>query len=144
MRDLDNARLSWQSLHKYRSLPALREAVRLSGPSSSSSASSTSLPPGLRSVCWKAFLLFDNLDTATWLPVLSSSRSGYNALRAHFIPASSGDGTLDPLGENDGDGDGDGLEVCHNALKYLYIDTLALTISTLFLAKSFSRKTLTP
>ncbi|KAL8667286.1 MAG: hypothetical protein Q9202_000859 [Teloschistes flavicans] len=40
---------------------------------------------GLRSVCWKAFLLFENLDKSTWTKTLSDSRSAYGALRDHFL-----------------------------------------------------------
>ncbi|KAL8689531.1 MAG: hypothetical protein Q9218_004818 [Villophora microphyllina] len=40
---------------------------------------------GLRSVCWKAFLLFENLDKSTWAKTLSDSRSAYGALRDHFL-----------------------------------------------------------
>ncbi|KAL9578064.1 MAG: hypothetical protein Q9203_007228 [Teloschistes exilis] len=40
---------------------------------------------GLRSVCWKAFLLFENLDKSTWTKTLADSRSAYGALRDHFV-----------------------------------------------------------
>ncbi|KAL8828906.1 MAG: hypothetical protein Q9191_002318 [Dirinaria sp. TL-2023a] len=40
---------------------------------------------GLRSICWKAFLLFGNLDKSTWPKTLSDSRSAYSALRDHFL-----------------------------------------------------------
>lgn len=40
---------------------------------------------GLRSMCWKSFLLFENLDKSTWIKTLSDSRSAYGALRDHFL-----------------------------------------------------------
>ncbi|KAL8920614.1 MAG: hypothetical protein Q9172_004413 [Xanthocarpia lactea] len=40
---------------------------------------------GLRSICWKAFLLFENLDKSTWTKILTDSRSAYGALRQHFL-----------------------------------------------------------
>ena len=40
---------------------------------------------GSRSICWKAFLLFEHLDTSTWTKILSDSRSAYGALRDHFL-----------------------------------------------------------
>ncbi|KAF5865058.1 hypothetical protein ETB97_005623 [Aspergillus alliaceus] len=40
---------------------------------------------GLRSICWKAFLLFDNLDRTQWPQRISESRSAYAALKAHFM-----------------------------------------------------------
>ncbi|PYH95529.1 RabGAP/TBC [Aspergillus ellipticus CBS 707.79] len=40
---------------------------------------------GLRSICWKAFLLFDDLDRAQWPQKIADSRSAYVALKAHFL-----------------------------------------------------------
>ncbi|MCJ1377915.1 hypothetical protein MMC17_001011 [Xylographa soralifera] len=40
---------------------------------------------GLRSICWKAFLLFENLDRSTWSKTLHDSRSAYSSLRDHFL-----------------------------------------------------------
>ncbi|KAL8998493.1 MAG: hypothetical protein Q9169_002436 [Polycauliona sp. 2 TL-2023] len=40
---------------------------------------------GLRSICWKAFILFENLDKSTWTKTLSDSRSAYGTLRDHFL-----------------------------------------------------------
>lgn len=40
---------------------------------------------GLRSICWKAFLLFENLDKSTWSKTISDSRSAYGALRDHLL-----------------------------------------------------------
>ncbi|KAK3723493.1 hypothetical protein LTR37_001745 [Vermiconidia calcicola] len=78
MRSLDSARDAWQEFKQYQTLQDVKVAVRLDG--SSSIATS-----GCRSVCWKAFLLFDTLDTTEWQRTLSSTRSAYNSLRAHFL-----------------------------------------------------------
>ncbi|KAL8854814.1 MAG: hypothetical protein Q9221_000320, partial [Calogaya cf. arnoldii] len=40
---------------------------------------------GLRSICWKAFILFENLDKSTWTKTLTDSRSAYGTLRDHFL-----------------------------------------------------------
>lgn len=89
MRSLQNASASWQELKRYHSLPELREAVRLDGRTSAAEGA------GLRSACWKAFLLFDTVETSTWPKTLASSRSAYNSLRMHFLQY------LDDLEERD-------------------------------------------
>lgn len=78
MRSLESARESWRELQLYKTLPELKEAIRLE--------SDTSLATtGLRSACWKAFLLFESVDVAEWQRTLAASRSAYNALRSHFF-----------------------------------------------------------
>ncbi|KAM0719954.1 hypothetical protein Q7P37_004089 [Cladosporium fusiforme] len=78
MRSLADAKISWDELKRYPSLADLKEAVRLDGHISAPNN-------GLRSACWKAFLLFDNIDIASWPRTLLSSRSAYNSLRMHFL-----------------------------------------------------------
>jgi TBC1 domain family member 5 len=78
MRSLDTARLAWDDLTTYTSLKDVKEAVRLDGDTSLTTA-------GNRSACWKIFLLFEDLNTTTWLRTLSSTRSAYNSLKAHFL-----------------------------------------------------------
>lgn len=78
MRTLDSARDSWLELQQYETLTDLRQAVRLDGKSSVATA-------GSRSACWKAFLIFDSVDSSTWLKTLLSSRSAYNSLKSHFL-----------------------------------------------------------
>ncbi|KAK0284827.1 hypothetical protein LTR35_005741 [Friedmanniomyces endolithicus] len=80
MRSLQDASASWQDLKQYKTLKDLQEAVRLDGGHTSPAASS-----GLRSACWKTFLLFDSVDTVIWPKTLASSRSAYNSLRMHFL-----------------------------------------------------------
>ncbi|KAK4507786.1 hypothetical protein PRZ48_001521 [Zasmidium cellare] len=79
MRSLEVARESWQELQQYSTLRDLKDAVRLESNSSAATA-------GLRSVCWKTFLLFDDtLESSEWLRILAASRSAYNSLRQHFF-----------------------------------------------------------
>lgn len=78
MRSLDSARDSWQQLQTYSSLQDLKTALRLQDGASAATN-------GSRSACWKIFLLFETLDKHTWQKTLSSSRSAYNSLRAHFL-----------------------------------------------------------
>lgn len=40
---------------------------------------------GLRSVCWKSYLLNGPLSKATWVRKSKESRSGYASLRDHFL-----------------------------------------------------------
>ncbi|KAJ5287752.1 hypothetical protein N7478_003438 [Penicillium angulare] len=40
---------------------------------------------GLRSICWKVFLLFEGLEREEWLQKLDESREAYKALRDHFL-----------------------------------------------------------
>lgn len=98
MRSLEHARTSWQELHQYKSLRQLKDAVRLSDGRTSIATR------GLRSACWKAFLLFDTLDLDEWQRTLASSRSAYNSLHAHFFrfvenPDADSAG-LDPLSQD--------------------------------------------
>jgi len=79
MRNLRSASSSWTELKQYQSLSELKEATRIEG------HSSTVVSAGLRSACWKAFLLFDSVDTSTWPKTLASSRSAYDSLRMHFL-----------------------------------------------------------
>ena len=40
---------------------------------------------GLRSICWKAFLLYGPPSQASWPKKLGESRSAYTSLRDHFL-----------------------------------------------------------
>ncbi|OJD36351.1 tbc domain-containing protein [Diplodia corticola] len=98
MRSARDARASWELLEQAKSLADLRAAVGLG------SAPAT-LVGGQRSACWKAFLLFENVDHAEWPSTLAESRSVYDSLRAHFLRAIENpdelESALDPLSEND-------------------------------------------
>ena len=94
MRSLEEARACWPELQRHASLRDLKDAVRLADANSSIATS------GLRSACWKAFLLFDSVDVAEWQKTLAASRSAYNSLKVHFfryIDNPDDVGTGDPL-----------------------------------------------
>ncbi|KAB2572898.1 TBC1 domain family member 5-like protein B [Lasiodiplodia theobromae] len=98
MRSARDARASWELLEQAKSLADLRSAVGLgSAPSA--------LVNGQRSACWKAFLLFENVDLQEWPSTLAESRSVYDSLRAHFLRAIENpdelESALDPLSESD-------------------------------------------
>ena len=78
MRSLDEARVAWNEVRQSKTLKELKEAVRLDGDVSIATV-------GGRSACWKVFLLFETLDTSTWIRTLSSARSAYNSLKSHFL-----------------------------------------------------------
>lgn len=78
MRSLDQARQCWPELQRYASLRDLKDAVRLD-------ATTSLATNGLRSACWKAFLLLDTVDVAEWQKTLAASRSAYNSLKSHFF-----------------------------------------------------------
>lgn len=98
MRSLQTASAGWQELKQYQSLLELREAVRLDGRTSAAASA------GLRSACWKAFLLFDSVEILTWPKTLGPSRSAYNSLRMHFLQhledLEDRDAGYDPLSED--------------------------------------------
>ncbi|OKL60659.1 hypothetical protein UA08_04223 [Talaromyces atroroseus] len=60
---------------------------------------------GLRSVCWKVFLLCEDLDRPEWTSRLSDTRSAYESLRNHFLKyikhPNEIQSTIDPLAEDE-------------------------------------------
>ncbi|KAJ5174944.1 uncharacterized protein N7482_000821 [Penicillium canariense] len=60
---------------------------------------------GLRSICWKVFLLFDGVGREQWSQKLAESRDVYDALRAHFLKyidhPDDLESTVDPLADDD-------------------------------------------
>jgi TBC1 domain family protein 5 len=101
MRQLATALSAWEELGKYSNLKALKSAVF-------EAKDELAVVTGLRSVCWKVrcgtsnirqslkahsyigiqiFLLFQNLDRASWPASLYNSRSAYESLRAHYLRA---------------------------------------------------------
>lgn len=97
MRSLNDASASWQEFKRYQTIEELKEAVRLEGRTSAATRA------GLRSACWKAFLLFENVATSSWLKTLGTTRSAYDSLSVHFLHNSNDqDGppiSIDPLSE---------------------------------------------
>ncbi|KAJ5609804.1 hypothetical protein N7528_010371 [Penicillium herquei] len=60
---------------------------------------------GLRSICWKVFLLFEGLDREQWAQKLAESRDAYSALRDHFMKyiehPDDLESTADPLADDE-------------------------------------------
>ncbi|KAJ5156224.1 hypothetical protein N7492_009027 [Penicillium capsulatum] len=60
---------------------------------------------GLRSICWKVFLLFEDVEREQWAQKLNESRDAYTALRAHFLKyiehPDDLESTVDPLADDE-------------------------------------------
>ncbi|BCS29170.1 GTPase-activating protein GYP6 [Aspergillus puulaauensis] len=79
MRGIEDSRQRWNILFHSRDTPSdLREALK-------SEQDDNICDDGLRSICWKAFLLFENLGHAQWPSKISDARSTYVALKEHFL-----------------------------------------------------------
>ncbi|KAF4875656.1 TBC1 domain family member 5 [Colletotrichum siamense] len=79
MRALDETQTRWAETLKYAGiLPDLQRAVKYNG-------SSSPCISGCRSVCWKAFLLFQTAEVAEWAQHISESRGYYSRQRDHFL-----------------------------------------------------------
>ncbi|PWY73825.1 RabGAP/TBC [Aspergillus sclerotioniger CBS 115572] len=79
MRGIEETRQRWNTFFRDNNTTAdIRTALR-------SEQGDKLCDEGLRSICWKAFLLFDDLDRAPWPQKIADSRSAYVALKAHFL-----------------------------------------------------------
>ncbi|PLB45679.1 Ypt/Rab-specific GTPase-activating protein [Aspergillus steynii IBT 23096] len=99
MRGIEDTRQRWDSLFRDNHTPSdLRAALR-------SDQGDKLCNEGLRSICWKAFLLFDNLDRTQWPQKISESRGAYDALKAHFLKYINHpddlESTVDPLADDE-------------------------------------------
>ncbi|CAK7207909.1 hypothetical protein SEUCBS139899_010724 [Sporothrix eucalyptigena] len=100
MRTLDESRRRWAETQKDGGdVAALQRAVKFNGPSSPCEA-------GLRSVCWKTFLLFrDDEAAADRNLILREAREDYEALRGSYMrfikhPERLAELTVDPLADD--------------------------------------------
>ncbi|KAF2656234.1 RabGAP/TBC [Lophiostoma macrostomum CBS 122681] len=97
MRNVSEAEKHWRQLDRFHSLTDLKISV--------SSHNEPLITAGLRSVCWKIFLLFKTLDRSTWLSRLVDARTNYHDLRSHYLRAiqhpDEFESSVDPLTEND-------------------------------------------
>uniref|UniRef100_A0A093XE90 TBC1 domain family member 5 n=1 Tax=Talaromyces marneffei PM1 TaxID=1077442 RepID=A0A093XE90_TALMA len=92
-------RRRWETLLGYgRNTHDLKQAV-ISGDSENPCEN------GLRSVCWKIFLLCDDLDRSKWIDRLTDTRSAYDSLKDHFLKyikhPNDLQSTVDPLAEDE-------------------------------------------
>ncbi|KAJ5846807.1 hypothetical protein N7534_010476 [Penicillium rubens] len=99
MRTIEETRKRWDILFSDNDTPSdLRAALQ-------SEHGGNLCNDGLRSVCWKAFLLFDGLDKSEWAPKLDESRDAYRALRDHFLKyiehPDDLESTVDPLADDE-------------------------------------------
>ncbi|PVH94653.1 RabGAP/TBC [Periconia macrospinosa] len=96
MRTVLEAEKHWRQLDDFHSLTDLKIAV--------SSHREPRITAGLRSVCWKIFLLFKTLDRSSWSNRLTESRNTYHSLRSHYLRAiehpDEFESSVDPLTEN--------------------------------------------
>ncbi|KAJ5435931.1 hypothetical protein N7445_006816 [Penicillium cf. griseofulvum] len=98
MRTIEETRKRWDILFSDDTPSDLREALL-------SEQGGNLCNDGLRSVCWKAFLLFDGLDKTEWISKLDESREAYRALRDHFLKyiehPDDLESTVDPLADDE-------------------------------------------
>ncbi|KAL4980341.1 rab-GTPase-TBC domain-containing protein [Aspergillus desertorum] len=79
MRGIEDSRQRWNSLFDGRDTPSdLRKALK-------SEQEDDICKNGLRSICWKAFLLFEDLSRKQWPDKLLEARRTYVALKEHFL-----------------------------------------------------------
>ncbi|KAL2810429.1 rab-GTPase-TBC domain-containing protein [Aspergillus granulosus] len=79
MRGIEDSRQRWNTLFHHRDTPSdLRNALK-------SEQDDDICTNGLRSICWKAFLLFEDFGRTQWPSKISEARSAYVALKAHFL-----------------------------------------------------------
>ncbi|KAF1810869.1 RabGAP/TBC, partial [Eremomyces bilateralis CBS 781.70] len=98
MRSLGEAQKCWAQLDDFTTLDHVRTYIKEHGTAGPSLS-------GLRSVCWKAFLLFNSLDRDTWSSTLQSSRTAYQSLREHLLKyienPNEVETAVDPLSESE-------------------------------------------
>ncbi|KAH7070500.1 rab-GTPase-TBC domain-containing protein [Paraphoma chrysanthemicola] len=97
MRSIFEAEKHWRQLDDFHSLTDLKIHV--------SSHKEPQITAGLRSVCWKIFLVFKTLDRSSWPTHLANSRKSYESLRTHYLRAirhpDEFESSVDPLTENE-------------------------------------------
>ncbi|KAI5368979.1 hypothetical protein J4E82_010221 [Alternaria postmessia] len=95
MRSVSEAEKHWRQLDDFHSLTDLKIHV--------SAHKEPQITAGLRSVCWKIFLVFKTLDRSSWPTHLSHARKTYNSLRSHYLRAIRNpdefESSVDPLSE---------------------------------------------
>ncbi|KAF2676146.1 RabGAP/TBC [Lentithecium fluviatile CBS 122367] len=97
MRTIAEAEKHWRQLDDFHSLTDLKIAV--------SSHKEPQITAGLRSICWKIFLLLKTLDRSSWPARLHEYRTAYASLRSHYLRAIEHpdeiESAVDPLSENE-------------------------------------------
>ncbi|KAL3468450.1 rab-GTPase-TBC domain-containing protein [Aspergillus heterothallicus] len=81
MRGIEDSRQRWNTLFHHRDTPSdLRNALK-----SEEEEEEDICNDGLRSICWKAFLLFEDFGRTQWPSKISEARTAYVALKEHFL-----------------------------------------------------------
>ncbi|KAH6850218.1 rab-GTPase-TBC domain-containing protein [Chaetomium sp. MPI-CAGE-AT-0009] len=99
MRSLTETRSRWEETFKEGyDIANLQRAVKFNGPNSPCTA-------GLRSICWKAFLLWRNAPSEQWPELAREARASYSALCAEHLrfirhPEQLAALTVDPLADD--------------------------------------------
>lgn len=103
MRRIEDVEKRWSLLFNTSIGVDLRAALRESD-ASTGTGSFDPCEDGLRSVCWKSFLLNGPLSKVSWTKKLKDSRSAYKALQGHFLRYINHPddlhSSLDPLDDN--------------------------------------------
>ncbi|KAL2819349.1 rab-GTPase-TBC domain-containing protein [Aspergillus cavernicola] len=99
MRGIEDSRQRWNTLFHHHDTPSdLRKALK-------SEQDDNICHDGLRSICWKAFLLFEDLSRTQWPDRISEARSAYVALKEHFLKfikhPDDLQSTVDPLADDE-------------------------------------------
>ena len=79
---------------------------------------------GLRSVCWKSFLLNGPLSKASWTRKLKDNRAGYSSLRSHFLKYIDNPNDLHSSTDPLADDDTVSTSICHGVVT----DHLSVTV----------------
>ncbi|KAI5804343.1 rab-GTPase-TBC domain-containing protein [Geopyxis carbonaria] len=100
MRTMHDARKRWNFIfEEYNSIAALRQAALQQGPHNPCAS-------GLRSICWKLFLVCSEFAPESWLVTLNSQRNTYSQLCEEHLKllheeSALGAPDIDPLAEDD-------------------------------------------
>ncbi|KAJ9269473.1 hypothetical protein DTO212C5_4536 [Paecilomyces variotii] len=99
MRTVEESRKRWDAIFQSSKGPSdLKRALKFED-------DSDNCDDTLRSVYWKAFLLYNDLDFSEWPSKIADSRSAYSALRDHFLKyiehPDDLPSTADPLAEDE-------------------------------------------
>ncbi|EGD84139.1 hypothetical protein H112_07833 [Trichophyton rubrum D6] len=101
MRSVEESRALWNTTFHQPEIHSLHELKQVL---ETGEKGSNPCENGLRSVCWKAFLLHKEIDRTQWSIQLSDSREAYTSVKQHFLKYIDNpdelSSTVDPLAED--------------------------------------------
>ncbi|EFQ98062.1 TBC1 domain family member 5 [Nannizzia gypsea CBS 118893] len=101
MRSVEESRALWNTTFHQPEIHSLHELKQVL---EAGAKGSNPCEDGLRSVCWKAFLLHKEIDQTQWSIQLSDSREAYASVKQHFLKYIDNpnelSSTVDPLAED--------------------------------------------